>query len=394
MSQALPVPYDCVRCPTECSPTQVPGVQGEPGANGTNGTDGINAFTIVTSDFVMPAIGGTVVVEVESTAWMVGEQGAVYGQALAIEFAGTLLITAIVDPTHVTIINLGYTGNAAPGSAIPAGARVGASGVEGPAGSISGAAGGDLQGTYPDPLLKDIGSPGTTGDSTHVARITTDNAGRVTAASAVAIAFPAQGTAAALNKGVLDTQLAPNDGNLTAGESLWATATGQETKSAADARLALGIGGQAGNYVLVQERIASGGSESAFNTGADIPVPITDLVINEGAIASIDVPNKRITLPVGRYRVRASVPGAKCDSFQVWLYNFTNNVVELVGSSARSDATDATTSYSLINGVLIVAGMSKVYGLIARSTATGTFGVGVSFGQTFVTTSWELEQES
>lgn len=140
MSQATAVPYECTTCPSECVPTQVPGAPGADGADGAAGAMGANAYTVLLAGFTMPAVGNTEIIEVGSTAWMVPEESGVAGQALAVQFAGTLLITAIVDSTHVEVRNDGYTGNAPGGSLIPIGSKVGVSGVAGVDGAGAGLA--------------------------------------------------------------------------------------------------------------------------------------------------------------------------------------------------------------------------------------------------------------
>ena len=55
-------------------------------------------------------------------------------------------------------------------------------------GPPTGAAGGDLAGTYPNPTLVLVGTAGTYGDATHVPQLTTDTKGRVTGVTLVPIA--------------------------------------------------------------------------------------------------------------------------------------------------------------------------------------------------------------
>lgn len=192
---------------TPCRVVDIPGPPGVNGAAGAAGADGANAYGTLLAPFFMPAIGGTVTIEVDSTAWMVPSEGSVNGQALAVEFAGTLLVAAIVDGTHVTLYNPGYVGNCPAAVLIPVGSRIGVSGIEGPTGSLSGGAGGDLTGNYPDPQIA-AGvvtsakmaatgvAAGAYGNATNVAQISVDAAGRVTGAANVVITGAAPSGAA------------------------------------------------------------------------------------------------------------------------------------------------------------------------------------------------------
>lgn len=192
---------------TPCRVVDIPGPPGVNGAAGAAGADGANAYGTLLAPFFMPAIGGTVTIEVDSTAWMVPAEGSVNGQALAVEFAGTLLVAAIVDGTHVTLYNPGYVGNCPAAIVIPIGARIGVSGIEGPTGSLSGGAAGDLTGNYPAPQIA-AGvvtsakmaatgvAAGAYGNATNVAQISVDVAGRVTGAANVPITGAAPSGAA------------------------------------------------------------------------------------------------------------------------------------------------------------------------------------------------------
>jgi len=114
----------CGECP-DGFPATTPGPAGAAGAAGTNGTNGTNAFTTTTAGYTQPAVAATVSVAVATSAW------AVIGQVVYVQNGGYYTVTAIADATHLTLSNLGYSGNAAPTTIIGSGQRVGPGGLKG-----------------------------------------------------------------------------------------------------------------------------------------------------------------------------------------------------------------------------------------------------------------------
>ncbi len=125
---------------------QIPGPQGDQGDDGQDGDDGVNAFTLTTAQFLMPAELANVNVSVLNTSWMG------VGQVLFVVTAGYMQVVSITNSVMVVLKNLedtassAYTSNAAPTTAIPTASKVSPGGLQGPAGA-AGSGSGTLSGS-------------------------------------------------------------------------------------------------------------------------------------------------------------------------------------------------------------------------------------------------------
>jgi hypothetical protein len=94
------------------------------------GTAGQNAYTLTTASFVVPAVGATVSVALQSTSWLGGN-----GYYVFITGAGYYAVSSITDATHAVLTNAGGTSNAIVGTTVPSGATVSAAGPAGAPGA-------------------------------------------------------------------------------------------------------------------------------------------------------------------------------------------------------------------------------------------------------------------
>lgn len=115
-------------CCTSCCDTpevvNVPGVEGAAGAagaDGADGTDGLNAFTILTADLTLPAVGNPVTATVEDNSWMVVGQIVVAGDGSKF---GTFEVASKTGTTAASLTFQGTTGDDAPGDVIASGGTV------------------------------------------------------------------------------------------------------------------------------------------------------------------------------------------------------------------------------------------------------------------------------
>lgn len=198
---------------SECCVVQIPGPRGATGADGEDGVDGINAFTLTTLEFTVPPVGDPVDVFVVEESWASPNGSAVNGQVVHVQFAGYFYVESAPDGGPMTLVNLGYDGNAAPGTIIPPSSKVSPAGPRGPSGAeVSG-------------VLLAVNNLSDVDDI------------------ATALGNLGIGTAGLEDKGnaLNEIPFVNDPAGLTNGESVWATAFGLETVNASDARTRLGL---------------------------------------------------------------------------------------------------------------------------------------------------------
>lgn len=116
----MPATSSCVPC---CTTPQVVNTPGSQGLDGSAGTNGLNALSITTADFVIPAIGSNVTVSVDSSVWMA------IGQIVVADGPATFEVISKANTTSVVLKFLGYTGDLSPGATISTGATIAPAGV-------------------------------------------------------------------------------------------------------------------------------------------------------------------------------------------------------------------------------------------------------------------------
>lgn len=121
--------------PSPCSPCgTVPQAVNIPGSPGNDGAPGPSAYSTISTQFTVPAVGATVLVSLLNTGWLVVGQAVMAGQGLAVVAnpgPATFRVVQVVSPTVVNLRFLGYASDVAPGSLISSGAILTAGGAFG-----------------------------------------------------------------------------------------------------------------------------------------------------------------------------------------------------------------------------------------------------------------------
>lgn len=125
MSTSLPTPSDCGEPCTTPATVNIPGQKGDTGAAGADGSNGVSAFSITTSGFTVPAVNGSVTIDVSNSSWMA------VTQTVYIQNAGYYEVLATPANNQVTVKNWGWSGNTAPGGAVATLQKIAPAGIKG-----------------------------------------------------------------------------------------------------------------------------------------------------------------------------------------------------------------------------------------------------------------------
>ena len=100
--------------------------------------------------------------------------------------------------------------------------------------------------------------------------------------------------------------------------------------------------------------------------------------VRRNIISGASLSSNQITLPAGTYYIRASIPGLQCNSFTTRLRNTTDSTDSLTGSPGRSASSNGVGDWSIISGIVTIAG-TKVFEVQMNCSSTrNTFGGGIA----------------
>jgi hypothetical protein len=136
------------------------------------------------------------------------------------------------------------------------------------------------------------------------------------------------------------------------------------------------------DYILISDQKSANTDGGSFTSGAWRTRTLNTEVSDSGNHAS--VASNQITLAAGTYRVRASAPGKQCNGHMVKLYNITNSVDILLGTSMFAGSGSTGENRSEVVGEFTIAA-PKVIELQHRCETTRNtdgFGGPANIGET------------
>jgi hypothetical protein len=137
---------------------------------------------------------------------------------------------------------------------------------------------------------------------------------------------------------------------------------------------AAGGGGAAPDYILIRDERASGTQGGGALAGVWQTRVLNTEVNDDGGHASLS--SNQITLAAGTYRVRAHAPAYTVNTHKIKLYNITDTVDIIIGTSQVAIASNLVENRSFLEGQFIIAGTKTIELQHRCQTARGSDGLG------------------
>lgn len=248
----------------------------------------------------------------------------------------------------------------------------------------SGPAGGDLAGTFPNPTLAVIGSAtGPIGDATHVAAVTIDAKGRVTALTSVAITYPAAGN---LTGPITSVGLATSVASQTGTGSTFAmsaspTFTGVVTAPSFTSTIATGTAPFTVTSTTVVPNLNSSMWGGFTITGPGVTNRMVTFNSATNLIATAQFLTGNLTCNVGQ--IGSTWTGVVIAGVQTSLAALAGQVREVLTGTPTTTYTNfaVTATYQNVAGTLaLTAGDWLITAIVTFSSNTATLGGSAEFG--------------
>ena len=127
------------------------------------------------------------------------------------------------------------------------------------------------------------------------------------------------------------------------------------------------------DFLHIQDQKASGTGGGTFTSGAWQTRTLNTVLTN--TISGASLASNVITLPAGTYIVEAKAPAGAVTAHKAKLYNVTDAVDIIIGTSERTAGTPVNSTQSFVSGKFTIAGTKNI-SLQHRCSATTTDGFG------------------
>lgn len=164
--------------------------------------------------------------------------------------------------------------------------------------------------------------------------------------------------------------------------TLGSVSDGQFLKRDGTAIVGASAGGGSDDYIVIVDKKSSGTAGGTFTYGAWRTRDLNTELVDTGSHASVS--SNQVTLAAGTYRFQATAPALSVNRHQLRLYNVTNSTVIQVGISMDADYDRSIYNRAFVAGQFTI-GSSSTIRVEHRCESTSSFGLACGWGDEIYT---------